>query len=97
MTSRKVAHYFDEHLFTIVSSAPLADILKQPVSNWSSCGVDIELSLRDLQLKHPTSTKSQVLPNFLVEWREVQTPAPQTSPTSRQCSSMGQKDRMKPE
>src|ERR1044072_3139840 len=27
MTSRKVSHYFDEHSITIVSSAPLADIL----------------------------------------------------------------------
>src|SRR4051812_15688457 len=27
MTSRKVSHYFDEHPITIVSSAPLADIL----------------------------------------------------------------------
>ena len=30
MTSRKVSHYFDEHPITIVSSAPLADILNNP-------------------------------------------------------------------
>ena len=30
MTSRKVSHYFDEHPITVVSSAPLADILNNP-------------------------------------------------------------------
>ena len=27
ITSRKVSHYFDEHLITVVSNAPLEDIL----------------------------------------------------------------------
>src|SRR3954466_13366665 len=76
MTSRKVSHYFDEHPITIVSSAPLTDILNHPgatgrVSEWN-----IELSPRDLKFKHPTAIKSQVLPDFLVEWAEVQTPGP---------------------
>src|SRR4051812_9712592 len=30
MTSRKVSHYFDEHSITILSSAPLTDILNNP-------------------------------------------------------------------
>ena len=30
MTSRKVVHYFQEHPITMVSSAPLADILNNP-------------------------------------------------------------------
>ena len=30
MTSRKVSHYFDEHPITVVSSAPLSDILNNP-------------------------------------------------------------------
>src|SRR4051812_6158176 len=75
-TSRKVPHYFDEHPITIVSSAPLADILNNPgatgrVSKWN-----INLSPRDLQFKHPTAIKAQVLPDFLVEWTEVQTLGP---------------------
>ena len=48
MTSRKVVHYFQEHLITVVTSAPLADILNNPdatgrVAKWS-----IELGPRDL-------------------------------------------------
>src|ERR1041384_5432507 len=76
MTSRKVSHYFDEHLNTIVSSAPLADILNNPGAIGRVAEWNIELSPRDLQFKHPTTIKAQVIPYFLVEWAEVQTPGP---------------------
>src|SRR3954463_14968056 len=48
MTSRKVSHYFDEHPITIVSSAPLADILNNPVATGRVAEWNIELSPRDL-------------------------------------------------
>src|SRR3954469_5647929 len=76
MTSRKVSHYFDEHPITIMSSAPLADILNNPGATGRVAEWNIELSPRDLQFKHPTEIKAQVLPDFLVEWVEVQTPGP---------------------
>src|SRR3954466_7249272 len=76
MTSRKVPHYFDKHPITIVSSAPLADILNNPGATGRVAEWNIELSPRDLKFKHPTAIKSQVLPDFLVEWAEVQTPGP---------------------
>src|SRR3954470_3176300 len=76
MTSRKVSHYFDEHPITIVSSAPLADILNNPGAIGRVAEWNIELSPRDLQFKHATAIKAQVLPDFLVEWTEVQTPGP---------------------
>src|SRR3954464_4174078 len=70
------SHYFDEHPITIVSSAPLADILKNPGATCRVAEWNIELSPRDLQFKHPIAIKAQVLPDFLVEWTEVQTTAP---------------------
>src|SRR4051812_36910535 len=76
MTSRKVTHYFDEHLITIVSSAPLVDILNNPRATGRVAEWNIKLSPLDLQLKHPTAIKAQVLPDFLVEWTKVQTPGP---------------------
>src|SRR3954462_11784650 len=76
MTSRKVSHYFDEHPITIMSSAPLVDILNNPGATGRVNEWNIELSPRDLQFKHPTAIKAQVLPDFLVEWTEVQTPGP---------------------
>src|SRR4051812_8566191 len=72
----QVPHYFDEHRITIVSSAPLADILKNPGATGRVAEWNIELSPRDLQFKHPPAIKPQVLPDFLVEWTEVQTPGP---------------------
>src|SRR3954462_11557747 len=76
MTSRKVSHYFDKHSITIVSSASLADILNNPGATGQVAEWNMELSPRDLQFKHPTTIKAQVLPDFLVEWAEVQTPGP---------------------
>src|SRR4051812_35611795 len=76
MTSRKVSHYFDEHPITIVSSAPLANILNNPGATGQVAEWNIELSPRDLQFKHPIAIKAQVLPDFLVEWTKVQTPGP---------------------
>src|SRR4051812_31789832 len=76
MTSRKVSHYFDEHPITIVRSAPLAYILNNPRATRRVAEWNIELSPRDLQFKHPKAIKAQVLPDILVEWTEVQTPAP---------------------
>src|SRR4051812_26009017 len=76
MTSKKVPHYFDEHSITIVCSAPLANIIKNlgatgRVAEWKT-----KLSPQDLQFKHTTTIKAQVLTDFMVEWTEVQTPGP---------------------
>src|SRR4051812_29713674 len=68
MTSRKVSHYFVEHPITIVSSAPLADILNNPGATGRVTEWNIELSPRDLQFKHPRAIKAQVLLDFLVQW-----------------------------
>ena len=49
MTSRKVSHYFDEHPITVVSSAPLSDILNNPGTTGQVAQWNIEHSPRDLQ------------------------------------------------
>src|SRR4051812_14160050 len=64
MTSRNVTHYFDEHLITVVSSAPLADIINNPGAMGRVAEWNIKLSPRDLQFKDPTTIKAQVLPVF---------------------------------
>src|SRR4051812_18761625 len=74
MTSQKVSHYFDEHPIAVVTSVPLSDILNNPGATGRAAHQNIELSPLDLQFKNPTAIKSQVLPDFLVEWMEVQTP-----------------------
>jgi len=82
MTARKLRHYFMEHPIIIVTEAPLKNILTNPdatgrVSQWA-----IELAPRDITYVNLTAIKSQVLPNFFVDWMQAQTPAaPDTSGT----------------
>src|SRR4051812_30554240 len=92
MTSRKVSHYFDKHPITIVSSAPLVDILNNPGATRRVAEWNIELRPRDLQFKHPTTIKAQVLPDFLVEWAEVQTLGPPDLSNSSTMSSLPQRN-----
>ena len=78
--SRKVAHYFQEHPITVVSAAPLADILNNSKATGRVAKWSIELGPLDLTYKHPTSIKAQVLPDFTTEWMEMQLPSvPDTS------------------
>ena len=80
MTSRKVAHYFQEHPITVVSAAPLGDILNNSKATGRVAKWSIELGPLDLTYKHPTAIKAQVLPDFTTEWMEMQLPSvPDTS------------------
>jgi hypothetical protein len=80
MTARKLRHYFTEHPIIVVIEAPLKNILTNPdatgrVSQWA-----IELAPHDITYVNRTAIKSQVLPDFFVDWIQSQTPAaPDTS------------------
>src|SRR3954470_7322882 len=76
MTSRKVSQYFDEHPITIVSSAPLADVLNNPGATSRFTQWNIELSPRALQLKPPKKKKPQVPPILRGGGKKTQTPPP---------------------
>src|SRR4051812_21935364 len=68
------------HPIIVVSKAPLKNIIKKKnatgrVSQW-----DIELGPKGNAYVNRTAIKSQVLPDFLVDWMEAQIPsAPDTS------------------
>jgi len=80
MTAKKLPHYFEQHSITVVTSAPLGNILNNPdatgrVSLWG-----ITLGPREITYQRRTAIKSQVLPDFIAEWTEVQLPQlPDTS------------------
>src|SRR3954447_14113449 len=82
MTARKLRHYFMAHPIIVVSEAPLKSILTNPdltrrVSQWA-----IELGPKGITYVNGTAIKSQVLPDFLVDWMEAQIPsAPDISGT----------------
>jgi hypothetical protein len=78
-TSRKLRHYFAEHPIVIVTEAPLKSILTNPdatgrVSQWA-----IELAPYDISYVNRTAIKSQILPDFFVDWIRSQMAAPDMS------------------
>src|SRR4051812_13521254 len=78
MAAKKLRPYFQAHPITVVSSAPLADIMGSidaigRVAKW-----EIEIASHDIQYEPRTAIKSQALADFLVDWAETQyaPPAP---------------------
>jgi hypothetical protein len=80
MTAWKLRYYFAEHPIVVVTEAPLKNIPTNldatgRVSQWA-----IELAPLDISYVNRTTIKSQVLPDFFVDWIQSQTPAaPDTS------------------
>src|SRR5215216_2259121 len=70
LTSKKVAHYFADHSVSVVSDAPLSEIL----NNWDATGRvakwAIEILPLDIKFEAKKAIKSQALVDFLAEWIE---------------------------
>jgi hypothetical protein len=76
ITLRKLRHYFEEYKITVITDFPLVDILHNQdargrISKWA-----VELEALSIDFKPSTAIKSQVLVNFMAEWRENQIPTP---------------------
>ena len=74
MASRKLKHYFLGHPFTVVSSAPLGDIIQNReatgrVAKWAN-----ELGPHGLKYMPRTAIKCQDLVDFINDWTVLQTP-----------------------
>lgn len=74
MASRKLKQYFLGHPITVVSSAPLGDIIQnredtRRVAKWA-----IELGPHGLKYVPCTTIKYQALADFINNWTELQTP-----------------------
>jgi ribonuclease HI len=72
MTGKNLPRYFKCHSIVVVASSPLASILNNPdatgrVSLWG-----ITLGLWEITYQRQSAIKSQVLPDFIVEWTEAQ-------------------------
>jgi ribonuclease HI len=71
-TAQKLRQYFAVHPIIVVNEAPLSNILNNPcVSLWG-----IELSPLDITYKKRKAIKSQILPDFIAEWLELQSIGP---------------------
>ena len=65
MASRKLKHYFQGHAITVVSSAPLGDIIQNREATGWIAKWAIELGPHDIKYKPRTAIKSQALVDFI--------------------------------
>src|SRR3954471_10688796 len=77
MASQKLKHYFQEHPITVISSAPLADIIQNREATGRIAKWAIELGAYHIQYAPRTAIKSQALVDFVNDWTEVQKAAPE--------------------
>jgi hypothetical protein len=69
-TTRKLRQYFALHPIIVVNEAPLSNILNNPSATGCVSLWGIELSPLDITYEKQKAIKSQVLPDFIVEWLE---------------------------
>jgi hypothetical protein len=77
LARRKLRHYFEAHLATVVSSFPLGEIIRNPdaagrIAKWS-----VELMGETFAYTPRKAIKSQILADFVAEWTDTQLPLPQ--------------------
>ena len=70
MTTKKVAHYFSDHSITVVSDAPLSEILNNRDATGQVAKWAIELLPLDIKFEAKKAIKSQAIVDFLAEWIE---------------------------
>ena len=76
MSARKLRHYFSAHPIVVVNEAPLSNILNNPEATGRVSLWGIELSPRDITYEKRKAIKSQILPDFVAEWMEIQNTGP---------------------
>ena len=74
--SRKLRHYFQGHTITMVSKAPLGDIINNTNATGRVAKWGIELAAFDIKYQSRTAIKSQVLTDFIADWTEAMEKTP---------------------
>ena len=68
----KIAHYFSDHSITVVSDAPLSEILNNRDATGRVAKWAIELLPLDIKFEAKKAIKSQEIADFLAEWIKQQ-------------------------
>jgi hypothetical protein len=74
LTRRKLRHYFESHLVTVVSSFPLGEIIQCREASGRIAKWAVELMGETISFAPRKAIKSQVLADFLAEWVDTQLP-----------------------
>ena len=69
--AKKLRHYFQEHSVTVVSKAPLEDIINNADATGRVAKWGIELAAFDITYKPRNAIKSQDLADFVADWTEA--------------------------
>jgi hypothetical protein len=64
------------HPIIVVNEAPLSNILNNPKATGHVSLWEIELSPMDITYEKRKAIKSQILPDFIAEWLELQSTGP---------------------
>jgi hypothetical protein len=72
LAAKRLKHYFEEHPITVVSTAPLSEIIGCKDATCRVAKWAIELAAHTIHYKPRMTIKSQVLANFFVDWAENQ-------------------------
>src|SRR5664279_36825 len=80
MAAKKLKHYFQEHPIRVVCDAPISEIIGCKDANGRVAKWAIELSPYIPQYERRDAIKSQALPDFLVDWAEMQYEPPAHDP-----------------
>ena len=68
MASRKLRHYFQAHVVTVVTRFPLQRILQNPEATSRIVELPLELSSFGLKFESTSTIQSRALAEFIVEW-----------------------------
>jgi ribonuclease HI len=75
LTRRKLRHYFESHLVTVVSSFPLGEIIQCREASGRIAKWAVEIMGKTISFAPRKAIKSQVLADFVAEWVDTQLPA----------------------
>src|SRR5215216_546685 len=80
LASRKLRHYFQEHPITVISKAPLSDIINNSDATGRVAKWGIELAAFEITYKRRDAIKSQALADFVADWTEMPDATPLPEP-----------------
>jgi ribonuclease HI len=80
LTRRKLRHYFESHLVTVVSSFPLGEIIQCREASGRIAKWAVEIMGETISFAPRKAIKSQVLADFVAEWVDTQLPTAPIQP-----------------